>query len=282
MRFFSLASSSRAGSAYLIEGGDGTRVLVDCGTGIRRLESGLRREGVEPGGLAGVLVTHGHSDHVAALRLRNPFTVKHRVPLYASGRVLDSLLAWDGWVGGCGRLAAGENHAVQPQRPFRVGGLEVRAFLKPHDCEDPLGFLIDDGESRIAVVTDLGCVPAEMVALLRDSTYLIFESNHDVDMELGSDRPVELIRRVLGDRGHLSNEQAAEALARIVGPGTKMVLLAHLSDECNTPELAYGAVAARLEEAGYRDGLGVAPLFSPSRVFSAAHAPRLAGEAVAL
>jgi len=275
VRFFSLASSSKAGSAYFIEGGDGTRVLVDCGPGIRRLEAGLWAHGVNPAGLSGVLITHGHSDHIRALGLKNPFTAKHRVPLYACGRLIRYLEGWSP----TGRL--GETHPIRPGAAFRVGGLNVVPFLKSHDCDDPLGFLIDDGSSRIAVVTDLGRVTREIVTLLRGSTYLIFESNHDVDMELHSSRPLHLIQRVLGDRGHLSNEQAGQALAEIVGPETRMVLLAHLSDECNTPELAYTTVDRYLDEAGYGGGLGIAPLFECSCLFSAGHTPRRSSEALA-
>jgi len=268
VRFCSLASSSRAGSAYLIEGGDGTRVLVDCGPGIRRLEAGLEGLGLAPSSLSGVLLTHGHHDHIRALKLKSPFTVKHGVPLYASAPLLD-LVGW--W--GC----AGE--VLRPGRVTRVGGLDVLPFLKPHDADDPLGFLIDDGESRLAVLTDLGWVPPDVLALLRDTTYFIFEANHDVEMETNSGRPFHLIRRVLGSEGHLSNDQAGEALAAAVGPRTRMVLLAHLSDECNTPRLAFETVGSYLDQAGYGGGLCVAPLFARSVVFTGENAPRLSAEA---
>jgi len=278
MRFCSLASCSKAGSAYLIEGGDGTRILVDCGLGIRRLEARLWEAGFDPAGMAGVLVSHDHGDHVAALRLRRPFTAKHRVPLYASRSLIEAL-GFDFTRDRPRDL--GEVRFVRAGQTWRVGGLEVTAFRKSHDCPEPLGFLVNDGESGIAVATDLGTVTRETVSLLRDSTYLIFESNHDVDTELRSGRPVHLIRRVLGDRGHLSNEQAGQALARIVGLSTRMVLLAHLSDECNTPDLAFRTVAGYLDEAGYDGGLAVAPLFGRSCVFSDQHTPRAAGESLA-
>ncbi len=277
MRFCSLASSSKAGSAYLIEGGDGTRVLVDCGLGIRKLEARLWEAGANPDSLAGVLVTHDHADHVGALRLRHPFTAKHLVPLFGSRTLIESL----GYDWGTGRSRAlGETQAVRAGRTFRVGGLEVTAFRKSHDAPEPLGFLLTDGVEQVAVATDLGVVGRDLVSLLRGSTYLIFESNHDVEMEINSGRPVHLIRRVLGDHGHLSNEQAGEALARIVGPETRMVLLAHLSDECNVPELAHATVSRYLEEAGYGRGLGIAPMFGRSCLFGDGHCPRLAGEAL--
>lgn len=276
MRFCSLASSSKAGSAYFIEGGDGTRVLVDCGLGIRKLEAELRAVGVDPATLAGVMVTHDHWDHVAALRLRHPFTAKHRVPLWATEPLVRSLLPTED-----GRRDLGSVRRIAAGKVFQVGGLEVTAFAKPHDAPDPLGFILDDGECRAAVVTDLGVVTRAIAGLLRDSTYLIFESNHDVEMELNSGRPVHLIRRVLGDHGHLSNDQAAEALAEIAGPRTRMILLAHLSDECNTPELALGAVGRALDDAGYSGGLAVAPMFERSCLFSEEHTPRLPCQAVA-
>ncbi len=275
MRFQSLASCSKAGSAYLIEGGDGTRVLVDCGLGIRRLETRLREAGVQPGSLGGVLVTHDHGDHVAALRLVHPFTRKHGVPLYGSRSLIESLSYGSG-----NHERLGETVPVRAGKAFRVGGLAVTPFRKSHDAPDPLGYLIADSAVTLAVATDLGTVDRETVGLLRDTTYLIFEANHDVELELHSDRPVHLIRRVLGDRGHLSNEQAGEALAAIAGPGTRMILLAHLSDECNTPGLAWQTVSGYLDRAGYTGGLCVAPMFDRSCCFSEGHAPRLAVEAV--
>lgn len=275
MRFVSLASCSKAGSAYLVEGGDGTRVLVDCGLGIRRLETRLRESGVEPGSLGGVLVTHDHGDHVAALRLVNPFTRKHKVPLYGSRPLLDQLA-----YGFDHHRRLGPTVPVRAGRVFRVGGLEVTPFAKPHDSPEPLGYLVSDGRASLAVVTDLGKVDRETVALLRGTTYLVFEANHDVDLELNSSRPVSLIRRVLSDHGHLSNDQAGQALAAIAAEGTKMILLAHLSDECNAPELAWGTVSGYLDKVGYAGGLAVAPMFERSCCFHRDHQPRIAAEAV--
>jgi len=281
MRFCSLASSSKAGSAYLIEGGDGTRVLVDCGLGIRRLETRLREAGTDPASLAGVLVTHDHSDHVTALRLVNPFTRKFGVPLYGSRTLLESLSSGARPGGREYRRRLGETVPVRAGQVARVGGLTVLPFRKSHDAPEPLGYLVTDGEAQVAVATDLGVVDREIVDLLRGVAYVIFESNHDVDLEVRSGRPLHLIRRVLSDHGHLSNEQAGEALAAIAGPETKMILLAHLSDECNTPELAYSTVARYLDGAGYSGGLGVAPLFERSRSFADDHTPRAPVEAVA-
>jgi len=275
MRFCSLASSSRGGNAYLVEGGDGTRVLVDCGLGIRRLEASLLELGVLPQTLSGVLVTHDHRDHVRALWVRKPFTAKHGVPLLASEATLFSLEV----SGPADHL--GDTQAVRPDETVRVGGLQVLPFLKPHDAPDPLGFLLDDGSSRLGVVTDLGRVDPAVARLLEDCTYLIFEANHDVRMELTSGRPQHLIDRVLGDLGHLSNEQAARALAAIVGRTTRLVVLAHLSDECNLPELAFSTVSRALDQAGYAGGLAVAPLFGPSCFFSAENAPRSSHPAAA-
>ncbi len=275
MRFHSLASCSKAGSAYLIQGGDGTRVLVDCGLGIRRLEARLREAGAEPGSLDGVLVTHDHGDHVAALRLVNPFTRKYAVPLYASRSLIRTLS-----LGSEHHRRLGETVPVRAGKLFRVGGFDVVPFAKSHDAPEPLGFLLSDAEASLAVVTDLGKVDRETVRLLGGATHLIFESNHDVDLELNSGRPYHLIRRVLGEHGHLSNEQAGMALAAIAGADTRMVLLAHLSDECNTPELAWRTVSGYLDKAGYAGGLSVAPMFGRSCCFHEEHAPRSPAEAV--
>lgn len=245
LSFCSLSSSSVHGNSFLIRGRDGTTIMVDCGVRLRRLESLLTEVGVAPATIAGLFISHEHTDHMRALCLRHPFAAKHGIPVYAERAF------WEVWNRDLpGDLPAELCREVAPGRPLPVGGLTVCAIGKPHDAHSSVGFRISDGEEDIAILTDLGHVPDDVADAVAGVTHLVFESNHDVGLEKASGRPWPLIRRVLGDHGHLSNDQCLAALLHIAGPLTRTVLLAHLSIDCNSPELVRRVVGSGLASAG--------------------------------
>jgi len=255
MKVISLASSSTYGNAYLIGWGS-TYVLVDCGVSIRRLEQSLVGLGVSPRSLAGILVSHEHGDHVKSLQLKTPFSTKYNIPVYAPRELFSPGVRGIGAIRGLS-LAAGS--IVQ------VGDFTVCSYAKSHDAVRPLMFRLTapDGVAA-AVVTDLGEVTEEVYRGAHNADYLVFESNHDRYMELNSGRPQMLINRVLGRFGHLSNDEAGVALKELVGERTRGVMLAHLSIDCNTPELALRTVTPYLRRAGYSGLLTVAQAGVPS------------------
>ncbi len=259
MRFCSISSSSVYGNCYFIESPGGLRILVDCGVGLRRLERHLSGIGVLPDSISALFITHDHRDHTAGLELRRPFAQRYRIPVYATRGF------WRRWGGG-DRIDDYLRRTVIPGKPVDVGDCAVTAFLKPHDAVEPVGYSLRCGGRMLSVVTDLGCVPPEVEDSVRDSTHLIFESNHDRDMELRSGRPPALVHRVLSDVGHLSNDQAARALARVVTHDTRLVLLSHLSIDCNRPDLALRAAGSALSRR-FDVTLEVAPADMPSRMF---------------
>ena len=280
--YWSLSSSSTFGNAYLIENSSGTRVLIDCGVPLRRLEDSLLALGVSPASLSAVFITHDHADHVRALTLKKPFAARHGIPVYATRDFWD---AWRfDWRETLGNLA----EVAEPWRPITVtgsgnsgsgnsrssangsdtarkhpGGMRVIAVEKPHDAPGPVGYIIEGTKEKLAVFTDLGHVPESVLRAAHAVDHLVIESNHDREMELLSDRHWYLKQRVLGPRGHLSNDQAADALQAIVTPATKTVLLAHLSLECNLPDLAALTAQRALARAGFGGELFVAPADSP-------------------
>lgn len=254
MRLASISSSSTRGNAYLVWGGSSRPVLIDCGISIRRLVCALRELGMEPRDLAGLFITHEHSDHIGAMCLATPVAQKFGIPVYSSqgfwrwyrekrGYHLDPSLV---------RVISHGETAV-------VGGTSVTAFAKPHDAAEPLGFVVEIEGERASFAMDLGHVPEPVERMLHGSEYLVFESNHDVEMERNSGRPLYLIRRVLGNLGHLSNDQAGEALSGLVTRGTREVVLAHLSIDCNTPEMAVGVVSSCLSRCGKSCKVSAAP-----------------------
>lgn len=230
-------------------------VLIDCGISLKHLVGSLRELGMDPGDVAALFITHEHSDHVKGMSFVTPVPQRFGIPVYASRGF------WDWYWENMPRyIDPSLVNVIAPGRPVEVSGLMVSAFAKPHDAREPLGFVVESASGeRAGVAMDLGHVTDEIEVLLADLDHLVFESNHDVEMERTSGRPYFLIRRVLGDLGHLSNEQAAESLAHLVTARTRQVILAHLSTECNTPEMARDSVQARLRAAGKHPLIYIAP-----------------------
>ncbi len=267
IHFCSLGSSSTYGNAYLVEVPGRARVLVDCGVPLRRLERELADLGIHPSTLDGILISHEHSDHINALKIKTPFPQRYRIPVYAPPAV------WQAMRPHIGALDSELCRTIRPWDDVSIGGLQVCAFLKSHDTGEPVSFVLRTETEQIGIVTDLGRVDNDAIELLYGSNYLIFESNHDVEMQRCSGRPPELIRRVLSDAGHLSNQQAARALARIATRETRVVLLAHLSLDCNRPDLALAASGEYLRGTGFSGELAIAPAKGRSRYYGKTQNP---------
>lgn len=246
-----LASGS-SGNCILLSGG-GTHVLVDAGISCRRICKALRALGVDPGEVAGVLVTHEHSDHISGLAT---LAKQFHIPVYASAGTGRQL---------CYRIAALEDvlRLCAPGTSFTVGGLDVETFPTLHDAAEPMGYAVSDGERKAAVVTDLGAVTQEVRHGMAGAGLVVVESNHDEEWVRSGPYPYFLKERILGDYGHLSNE-AGGALARsAVETGAHTVLLAHLSSENNTPERARTAVSTALAACGAQVGVDVTLTVAP-------------------
>mgnify|MGYP001244597857 CR=1 FL=1 len=242
LRFRSLASGS-SGNATLVEASDGsrrTRVLIDCGMGLRQLRASLAAEGLAPADLDGMFITHEHGDHIGcALAL----AAAHRVPLWASAGTARSL-----------RPLPGHEvpiHTATDGTAFAIGGIEFHPFTVPHDAAEPLQLRCTDGDRVLGLMTDIGHVTAHALASLAGVHALVLESNHDPDLLARSRYPDFLKRRIGGAHGHLSNQQAAAALAALRHARLSTVVAAPLSERNNRPELARRSFAAVL---GCRDG----------------------------
>ena len=240
LRFRSLASGS-AGNATLIEARDGlhtTRVLVDCGLGWRQLLQSLARIDLLPGDLHGIFITHEHGDHVGCAPL---MAQRFGIPLWSSAGTLQAL------------RVAGYDGPAQVARDgdrLGIGALQLHPFTVPHDAREPLQLRCTDGDRVLGILTDLGHVTAHVLAQLTSCHALMLESNHDPGLLARSSYPPFLQRRVAGQHGHLSNGQAAEALAALKHDRLNIVVAAHLSERNNRPELV---------QAGFASVLGCGP-----------------------
>lgn len=255
-----LASGSSGNSLLVTDGR--THVLVDAGISCRRICTGLKELGVEPKELAGVLITHEHSDHISGL---TTLTKQLRLPVYASpgtGRQL------------CFRIAFLEEllRPVAPGESFSIGGLDIESFPTSHDAAESVGYALSAGGRKAAVATDLGYVTEAVLRGIRGADLLVAEANHDVEWVQSGPYPYHLKARILGDRGHLSNEAGAELAWTAVEGGARTVVLAHLSHENNTPARAHEVVRGVLERRGAAVGrdvaLEVAPRSEKSRRYT--------------
>ena len=233
MKVFVFASGS-SGNCLLLSNGD-TNILIDAGISMRRLATLLAQAGHTMRDIGGVLITHEHSDHISGL---NMLLKHHDLSVYAPRTVANRLR---------GKLPEiGERmHVIPVGENFGLGNCTIKAFHTSHDTDESVGYRLE-GHGVFAIATDTGCVTEEIETGLAGAGTVLIESNHDEDMLRYGPYPVYLKRRILSDRGHLSNESCAVLARRLAEGGTKRLILGHLSKENNRPDKAMRAVQAAL------------------------------------
>lgn len=236
MRFVSIASGSSGNCIYA--GTEKSHILVDAGISAKRIEKGLFEVGVKPSEIDGICITHEHSDHVKGLGV---LARKYEIPVYGTKGTLKEIRK----MASLGEYPEELLNPVLPDVKFTVGDMEVLPFHIDHDAADPVAYRIQAGNKSIAVATDLGHFNQYTIDHLLDLNAVLLESNHDLRMLETGPYPYYLKRRIMGDFGHLSNENAGRLLNCILNDKMKHILLGHLSKENNMPELAYETV--RLE-----------------------------------
>ena len=262
MEFYTLASSS-AGNAALVCHND-THLLIDAGISCRRITQSLAALSLTLDDLDGILITHEHIDHVRAL---GTLQKKHAVPLYAS---FGTAAALD--------YPAPYLHAFAADETFAIKDLQIRSFRTSHDAKESVGYRIESSDGSLAVLTDTGFITDDAHDAALGADMLLLESNHDVIMLKNGDYPYYLKQRILGECGHLSNEAAAEFAVECVRAGTSDILLAHLSDENNSPQLAEYTVGRALQSSGLSVRLAAAPRDTISEVHVCRRSPSFASE----
>lgn len=233
-RIYPLFSSSKGNAEFIgsPEGG----ILIDCGVSARRLTQALERCGIRPEAIQGIFITHEHADHVAGLRV---FTKKYSVPVYAEPVTRQGLYS-GGWL-------APEQDCTALTGTVECAGIRITPFATSHDTAQSCGFRMVMPDGRIcAVCTDLGYVSETVSAALNGCDLVLLEANYDVNMLRTGPYPAQLKLRIASQYGHLSNDDSAAAAQALVSDGTTRLILGHLSQHNNLPEIAERTVEQRL------------------------------------
>lgn len=233
MRLCSIASGSSGNCIYI--GDDNTHLLVDTGISKKRVEEGLAALGVKGEELNGILITHEHIDHVQGLGV---FSRKYEIPIYATKGTIEGIKR----ISSIGKMPEGLYHEISIDEKFELGDMQICPFMISHDANEPSGYRIEDGKKSAAIATDLGIYDEYTVNHLKNLNAVVLEANHDIRMLEVGPYPYPLKRRVMGDRGHLSNELSGRLLCDILHDNLQHVVLGHLSKENNYEELAYETV----------------------------------------
>ena len=253
MKVAVLGSGSRGNATLLMT--DGTAILVDAGFSARQLARRLEAVGVAPAKIDAVVVTHDHADHTRGIGV---FSRRFGTPLYMTAA---TRTACDGL------LRGGEPvRRYAPGRSFTVGGLRVDPFVTAHDAIDPVAVTVTARRcgTRVGVATDLGRPTAGIRHSLDRCDFLVLEANHCEELLRAGPFPPSVQSRIASSHGHLSNHAAARFATELLHPGLTGIVLAHLSKECNTPELARRVVGQALRKAGWKGFLTVAPQDDPT------------------
>ena len=237
MRLCSIASGSSGNCIYV--GSDCAHVLIDAGISGRRVEAGLNSLELTGRDLDGILITHEHSDHIKGLGV---IARKYGIPIYATGGTVDAMVR----SGSLGKIPEGIFREIREDEPFLIKDLVVNPFTIPHDAAQPVGYRLECGEHSVGIATDLGKYNEYIIENLQNLDALLLEANHDIRMLQVGGYPYYLKQRIMGDRGHLSNENAGQLLCRLLHDNLKAVFLGHLSKENNYEELAYETVCSEV------------------------------------
>ncbi len=262
VKFCPIASGSSGNSTFISTGS--TNILIDAGLSGKKIKHGLSMIDEDPGDLDAIFITHEHSDHILGAAV---LSRQFNIPIYATmgtWEEMDRLATFQ-------NIAPGNKRYVYVEENLILNDICVHPFLIPHDAAEPVGYNIYNGDHKVSVSTDLGCITDDILRNISNSDILLIESNHDIDMLKNGVYPFYLKKRVLSDRGHLSNVSCGQMLCKIYDERLKHVFLGHLSEENNRPEIAFETVSNILLSEGVdfdNFSLYVANRYTASRAVS--------------
>lgn len=239
MRLYSIASGSSGNCIYI--GGEQAHILVDAGISNKRIEAGLNEIGLSGSDINAICITHEHSDHIKAIGV---ISRKYEIPIYATEGTIEAIKN-DVTLG---MFPHSLFRVISHDEDFEIGDVTIKPFSIYHDAADPVGYRFECGGKSVAVATDMGHYDDYTVERLKHLNAILIESNHDIRMLETGSYPYYLKRRILGDSGHMCNENCGRLLCDIIDEELKYVFLGHLSQENNYPDLALESVKCELAQ----------------------------------
>ena len=222
MKFYVLASGSKGNCSLIVS--NNTVIMLDCGCSKKYIQDSLKSVGYDVTNISALLLTHSHTDHIRSV---DAFS---SIPVYASFEVKNRR----------------DETEVVPYQEFIIQDIRIMPIALSHDTESCVGYVFSDGNETLVYVTDTGYVSEKNIEYIMNADYYIFESNHDIPMLMATRRPQFLKARIISNYGHLCNEEAAQILTRCIGNKTKEIVLAHISEEANTQNMAYNSLLHEL------------------------------------
>ncbi len=232
MKVIVLSSGSKGNTTYIET--KNAKILIDIGNSYKYVVEKLKGLNVEPNNLDAILITHTHSDHVKGLKV---FYKKHHTKVYITSKMLPD-------------FDYEFNYELIDSDNIKIKDLSIDIIKTSHDTNDSIGFIVNNNDSSIVYITDTGYINRKYFEILKNRNVYIMESNHDIEMLNNSSYPYETRKRILSDKGHLSNYDSSKYLAEFTGKNTKCIMLAHLSEENNTESLALNTLLDRLNSEG--------------------------------
>lgn len=238
MRMMSIASGSSGNCIYV--GSNQTHILIDAGISRKRIVDGLKSAGLAISDISAVFVTHEHSDHIKGLGVMSR---KDNIPIYTTNGTINGILECSS----LGDLPRDLFVEINADSDITVGDLTIHSFRISHDAAEPVGYTVSRGDKRIGVATDLGFYDDYIVNNLQNLDAMLIEANHDVNLLQVGSYPYYLKQRILGKRGHLSNEASGQLIDRLLCDKVKNIMLGHLSKENNYDKLAFETVKSEID-----------------------------------
>ena len=262
MIFCSLYSGSSGNSIFV--GSEKAKILIDAGLPGKKIDEALKSIGQKAEELDGIFITHEHSDHIKGVGI---ISRKYDIPIYAPANT------WQAMEKNLGKIKEHNIKIMDKRSIVTIKDLDIKSFNIPHDAAAPVGYTVNIGNKQASVATDFGIFTKEIWDNIKDSEVILLESNHDVSMVEYGPYPYSLKRRILSEIGHLSNEDCGEAIVKILKNGLgKNIILGHLSNTNNTPDLAELTVkdilTANNIEVGLDVFLSMANRHNPSKIIT--------------
>lgn len=252
--------SGSTGNSFFVQT-ENTNLLIDAGVSCKKIENALTSLSVSPNNIDAIFITHEHIDHTKSIGL---LSSKYNIPIYTN------IETWNALQSSNKKLENANVNFFKNDNEFTFKDLNVFPFSTPHDATNPCGFNIFKDNKKISIATDLGHISENIIKSLEKSSFVMLESNYDLNVLKYSSYPYLLKKRISGPNGHLENCIAGKTIAHLINSGLEKALLIHLSKENNFPELAKRTVLEELQKHSYVEntiGLEVAPRDLPSNFF---------------